>query len=82
MLHAATRHVTLPNAPCLPAARLLAAWPVTPVPTLKWGMRRWVVRLRPLVGNGCTSLADRLASCGGGGDPGTIGVGGLVLRSS
>jgi hypothetical protein len=33
VLCAATRHVTLPDAPCLPAARLLTAWPATPVPT-------------------------------------------------
>jgi hypothetical protein len=32
VLCAATCHVTLPDAPCLPAARLLTTWPVTPVP--------------------------------------------------
>jgi hypothetical protein len=32
VLSAATHHVTLPDAPCLPAAHLLTAWPVTPVP--------------------------------------------------
>jgi hypothetical protein len=35
VLSAATRHVTLPDAPCLPAARLLTAWPGTPVPTVR-----------------------------------------------
>jgi hypothetical protein len=32
VLCATTRHVTLSDAPCLPAARLLTAWPATPVP--------------------------------------------------
>jgi hypothetical protein len=34
VLSAATCHVMLPDAPCLPAARLLTAWPVTPVPVV------------------------------------------------
>jgi hypothetical protein len=32
VLSAATCHVMLPDAPCLPAACLLTAWPATPVP--------------------------------------------------
>jgi hypothetical protein len=32
MLCATTHHVMLPNAPCLPTACLLTAWPVTPAP--------------------------------------------------